>query len=107
MGSTFGSNSYELDSVDYSRSMRPTCCAVVASAQLGLRRGGGGAVLLTQAQQDRPGAAVLKATASSRSSTTDLVALLFALAALRVAGGAIECRSPPASVPAGSCAGEP
>jgi hypothetical protein len=37
IGSTFGSNSYELDSVDYSRSMRPACCAAVASAQLGVR----------------------------------------------------------------------
>jgi hypothetical protein len=38
--------------------------------------------LLTQASQDRHAAAILRATTLSRSSTTDLAALLFALAAL-------------------------
>lgn len=51
---------------------------------VGGSKGSGGAVLLTRARQDRPRAAVLKATDLSRSSTTDLAALLFALAALNL-----------------------
>src|SRR5688572_19319195 len=57
----------------------------MASAQPGIRKGSGGAVWLTQARQHRREATALRATTFSRSSTTDLAALLVALAALMLA----------------------
>lgn len=88
--SAFRALGNELASVDYSRSGDQHVVAVAVSAQLGVRKRSGGAVLLTRAPEDRPKAAVLGATDLSRSSTTDLTALAFALSAPKRAEVAYE-----------------